>query len=57
MAGMSLKGKGILTLLYTVTEENSFNLLLYNKEFKSDRPHTVIEVRLNCVDSISRLDL
>ena len=44
MAGMSLKGKGILTLLYTVTEENSFNLLLYNKEFKSDRPHTVIEV-------------
>ena len=56
MAGMSLKGKGMLTLLYTCTEENSFNLLLYNKESKRDRPHTVIEVRLNCVDSLSRLD-
>ena len=28
MAGMSLKGKGIPTLLYTSTEENSSNLLL-----------------------------
>ena len=57
MAGMSLKGKGIPTLLYTCTEENSFNLLLYNKESKRDRPHTLIEVRLNCVDSLWRLDL
>ena len=66
MAGMSLKGKGILTSLYTCTEENCFNFLLCNKESKRDGPHclhffkvsddTVIKVRLNCVDSLSRLD-